>query len=220
LTPEADTGTTDEVVPDATPTRRPTRPSRTRSVAQWAVVIVAALLIAGLLKTFVIEAYSIPSGSMEPTIQVGDRVLVDKLSYDFGRHPHTGDIVVFSKPADFDATDPADGGTIKDLIKRVVGTPGEYLRTGPDGVIYVDGRVLPQPWLSAAARADPGPAICSQDRTDCTGMTLHLPPGEYLVMGDNRDASDDGRYFGPIPGHLIVGRAFVRIWPLSRLHWF
>jgi signal peptidase I len=183
---------------------------------QWIVVIIAALVIAALLKTYVVEAYAIPSASMTPTIAVGDRVLVDKLSYDFGRHPHTGNIIVFHKPADFDETDPLEGPGIKNLIKRVIGLPGQSLRSGPGGVIYVDGRLLSQPWLSASARADPGPAICSSDRTDCTGKTLHLPAGEYLVMGDYRSDSDDG----PVVGHLIVGRAFVRIWPLSRLHWF
>jgi signal peptidase I len=187
---------------------------RAKGVAQWVVIIVVALVIAALLKSYVVEAFTIPSGSMESTIDIGDRVLVDKLSYDFGRHPHAGDIVVFSKPADF--YEPG----VKDLIKRVIGTPGQYLRTGPGGVIDVDGKVLAEPWLTASARANPGPAICTQDRTDCAGATLHLPPGDYLVMGDNRDNSDDGRYFGPISGHLIIGRAFVRVWPLSRIHWF
>jgi signal peptidase I len=194
------------------------RRSRTKGLVEWVVVIVVALVIAALLKTFVVEAFKIPSGSMEPTIQIGDRVLVDKLSFKLGGHPHTGDIVVFDKPpAFYDADDP----NVTDLIKRVVGTPGESLQSGPGGrTIYVDGKLLAQPWLSAAARADPGPAICSQLRTDCVGQTLHLPAGQYLVMGDNRGDSYDGRYFGPISGHLIVGRAFVRVWPLSRLHWF
>lgn len=196
---------------------------RSRGLLQWVVVIVAALVIAALLKAYVVEAYYIPSLSMTPTIQVGDRVLVDKLSYDLGGHPRAGQIVVFHKPADFDTADSAEAG-ITDLIKRVIGTPGESLRSGPDGAIYVDGRLLSQPWLSASARADPGPAICARgaglDRIDCTGDTLHIPAGQYLVMGDDRGDSEDGRYFGPIPGHLIVGRAFVRIWPLSRLHWF
>jgi signal peptidase I len=190
------------------------RRGRHRGAIEWVVVIIVALAIAAGLKTFVVEAFKIPSGSMEPTIQIGDRVLVDKLSYKFGRHPHAGDIVVFTKPPTF--YDPG----VNDLIKRVIGTPGESLRTGAGGQIYVNGKPLAQPWLSASARANPGPPICSQDHTDCDGAVLHLPAGDYLVMGDNRDNSDDGRYFGPIPGHLIVGRAVVRIWPLGRIHFF
>jgi signal peptidase I len=193
---------------------------RSRGALQWVAILAVALLLAVVLKAFVVEAYVIPSLSMSPTIQKGDRVLVDKLSYDFGARPSVGNIIVFAKPADFASTAGGETDDIKDLIKRVVGTPGEALRTGPGGVILVDGRVLPQPWLSTSARADPGPAICSINRTDCVGDTLHLPADAYLVMGDDRDGSDDGRYFGPISGHLIVGRAFVRIWPLSRLHWF
>jgi signal peptidase I len=198
----------------AAATRRATS-SRARGAVQWVVVIVVALVIAALLKTFVVEAFTIPSGSMEPTIEIGDRVLVDKLSYDFGRHPHAGNIVVFTTPPTF--SEPG----VKDLIKRIIGTPGQSLRTGAGGRIYVDGKLLAQPWLSATSRANPGPPICStNNREDCTGDTLHLPAGEYLVMGDNRNNSDDGRFFGPISGRLIVGRAFVRIWPLPRFHWF
>jgi signal peptidase I len=190
------------------------RRNRHRGLIEWVVVIIVALFIAAGLKAFVVEAFKIPSGSMEPTILIGDRVLVDKLSYKLGGHPHTGNIVVFSKPPAF--YDPG----VNDLIKRVIGTPGETLRSGAGGQIYVDGKLLPQPWLSASARANPGPPICSQNRIDCVGNVLHLPQGDYLVMGDNRDNSDDGRYFGPISGHLIVGRAFVRIWPLGRFHLF
>ena len=179
---------------------------------QWFAVIVVALLAAALLKTYVVEAFAIPSGSMETTIMTGDRVLVDKLSYDFGHHPHSGDIVVFAKPPGF------EDRNISDLIKRVIATPGESVRSAADGSIFVDGRLLSQPWLDANARTNPGPAICSYSRRDCVGRTLHLPAGMYLVMGDNRDDSSDGRIFGPITGSSIVGRAFVRFWPLTHLH--
>jgi signal peptidase I len=192
--------------------RRPRSASRT--VVEWVVIIAIALIAAVLIKTYLIEAYVIPSSSMSPTIEVGDRVLVDKLSYDFGARPERGNIIVFAKPAG--DIDPG----VKDLIKRVVGLPGQTIRSTSSGGLTIDGRLISQPWLTAAARADPGPAICSQDRVDCVGQTLHVPPGDYFVMGDNRNDSDDSRFFGPIPGHLIVGRAFVRIWPLSRLHWF
>jgi signal peptidase I len=214
--PGVRTGDADGSATDAAPTSVSTR-SRRKGIVEWVVVIIVALVIAALLKTFVVEAFKIPSGSMEPTIQINDRVLVDKLSYKLGGRPEAGNVVVFDRPpAFFDADDP----DVTDLIKRVIGTPGQSLQTGPNGEILVDGRVLNQPWLSAYSRAHPGPAICTQDRTDCTGTTLHLPANQYLVMGDNRDDSYDGRYFGPISGHLVIGRAFVRVWPLSRLHWF
>ncbi len=195
-----------EATADATVTSAtsvPRRRSTTRTVVEWAVIIVVALVAAILIKTYLVEAYYIPSLSMSPTIKVGDRVLVDKLSYDFGS-PHRGDIVVFTKPAD--DVDPG----VKDLIKRVIGLPGQTIQSLPGGAILIDGHVIAQPWLTPFARSHPGPAI--------PRMTIQR--GDYYVMGDDRDDSDDSRFFGPIPGRLIVGRAFVRIWPLSRLHWF
>lgn len=192
-------------------------PRRGRSgwgrLREWVLIVVIALVAALALKTFVVQAFYIPSGSMEPTIHIGDRVLVDKLAYDFGR-VHTGDIVVFRKPpSDYDPG-------VTDLIKRVIGLPGETLRSGPHGEIFVNGHLLAQPWLTPKAEASPGPAICSTNQVDCTNGVLHLPANEYFMMGDNRGNSDDSRYFGPVSGNLIVGKAFVRIWPLSRLHWF
>lgn len=194
------------------------RPGRGRNLAEWVVIAVVALLAALAVKTWVLQAFVIPSGSMEPTIHIGDRVLVDKLAYDF-EAVHTGNIVVFRRP-------PADteGGNFTYLIKRVVGLPGETLRSGPDGEIYVDGKLLHQPWLSAAAKASPGPPICDHapgmSLVDCVGDTLHLPKGYYYMMGDNRGDSDDSRYWGPVPARLIVGQAFLRIWPLNRIHLF
>jgi signal peptidase I len=177
--------------------------SSTRTVVEWVVIVVVALLAATVVKASVVEAYAIPSASMSPTIQVGDRVLVDKLSYDFGA-PRRGDIIVFAKPAA--DIDPG----VTDLIKRVIGLPGQTIQSGPGGTILVDGKPIAEPWLSAAARANPGPPI----------PQMTVPEGDYYVMGDNRDDSDDSRYFGPVPGRLIIGRAVVRIWPLSRLHRF
>lgn len=198
--------------------RQRSRRRRGRGLVEWIVILAVALLAALVVKTWVLQAFVIPSGSMEPTIKIGDRVLVDKLAYDF-KPVKAGNIIVFRKPA----TD-ITGGNIKDLIKRVVGLPGQTLRSGPHGEIYVDGRLLHQPWLSAAARRSPGPPICdpgpSYSHVDCVGSTLHLPKGEYFVMGDNRGDSDDSRYWGPVSSNLIVGQAFLRIWPPSRIHLF
>jgi signal peptidase I len=178
---------------------------------EWAVVIVVALVASLLIRSFAIQTYSIPSGSMEPTLQPHDRVVVNKLSYDL-HSVHRGDVVVFKKPAD----DYAPG--ITDLIKRVIGLPGETISL-KNGQIYIDGKLLDQKWLPAEGISDPGPAITN---LGCANTTSHvnycvIPTGDYYVMGDNRGDSDDSRFFGPIPGKLIVGRAFLIVWPLRRI---
>jgi signal peptidase I len=156
------------------------------------------LLVALVIKTFLFQAFYIPSESMEPTLRPGDRVLVNKLSYDF-HSIRRGDVVVFKRPP-AEAADPA----IKDLIKRVIGLPGDTVEQR-GGKVFVNGRQLNEPYLT----------------TD-TGTTTNLPlqvvrPGQYFVLGDNRTNSKDSRFIGAIPGSLIVGRAFVRVWPLSSI---
>jgi signal peptidase I len=178
-------------------------PGRNRWIVEWALVLLAALGLAFLLRTFVIQTYSIPSVSMVPTLMVGDRILVDKLSYDF--HPvHRGDVVVFATP-------PKEIPilNVKDLVKRVIGLPGETISSGPHGEVFINGTRIDQPWLTASARADPGPPIVKEK----------IPKGQIFVMGDNRGSSDDSRYFGTVPESLIVGRAVLGFWPLSRIHW-
>jgi signal peptidase I len=186
--------------PAGTPPPQKRRGSTRRTLIEWGAIVVVAVLAALLLRAFVVQPYYIPSGSMEPTLHVGDKVLVNKLSYNF--HPvHRGDIVVFKTPPD----DNSPG--IKDLIKRVIGLPGETIWSGPSGAIFINGRQLSEPWLSPEARANPGPPI----------QRMVIPAGDYFVMGDNRSNSTDSRMFGPISKGLIVGRAFLRVWPLSRL---
>lgn len=168
-----------------------------------------AVVVAVLLRTFVVATYSIPSGSMEPTLQIGDRIVVDKLSY----HLHgvgTGDIIVFSTPPLEDCAGPP----VADLVKRVIALPGQTISlTG--GRVFIDGRVLPEPWLTPQMRTDtyPGPATAA--------YSLHhaykVPTGDVYVMGDNRTESCDSRYWGPVRESTIVGKADIRIWPLSRL---
>ena len=175
---------------------------RSRWIVEWAIVLLVALGLAVVLRTFVIQTYSIPSGSMIPTLMVGDRILVDKLSYHL--HPvHRGDVVVFATP-------PKEVPIlmVKDLVKRVIGLPGQRISSGPRGEVFINGQLIDQPWLTASARADPGPPIESQK----------IPAGDVFVMGDNRGSSDDSRDYGPIPESLIVGRAVLGFWPLSRIH--
>ena len=169
-------------------------------VAEWLAVLLVAVGAAFGVRIWVAQTYLIPSASMEPTLMIGDRILVNKLSY----HLHgvgRGDIIVFAKPPK-ETSDP----TIKDLVKRVIGLPGDVI-SSRGGQVFINGQVLHEPWLS--------PHVVT------TGIsTQKVPPHEYFVMGDNRSDSQDSRFFGPIPGSLIVGRAVGRIWPLSRLHVF
>ena len=207
----ADAGHGSHAVVSTKPSRRR---RRGRALIEWGVVLAVALAAALAMRSFVLQPFFIPSGSMEPTLHIGDKVLVNKLSYHL--HPvHFGNVIVFKKPAgDF-----TPGITY--LIKRVVGLPGETLSSGPQGEIYVNGHLAAEPWLSAQAKAAPGPPICDPaagySHVDCTGNTLHLPPNEYYVMGDNRGNSEASRYIGPISGHLIIGEAFVIVWPISQI---
>jgi signal peptidase I len=164
-----------------------------RNAVEWVVIIGGAFLVAFVVKTFLIQAFFIPSGSMLPTLHEDDRVLVNKLSYDL-HDVHRGDLVVFERPENEAA------GQIKDLIKRVVGLPGERIESR-DGHVYIDGDLLEEPYLD--------------DRTQTTGLEPQtIPAGHVFVMGDNRGDSMDSRVFHAIDEDLIVGRAFVRVWPL------
>jgi signal peptidase I len=171
----------DDEVPRA---HDPAPPSRRPSFARWLVVI----------KAWVLEARQIPSTSMEQTLLVGDRVLVEKLSYRL-RAPMRPDVVVF------DAED-APGGAI---IKRVVAVAGQRIDIR-DGVVYVDGSRLDERYVNARY----------PDHYDADGESV-VPTGTVFVMGDNRANSNDSRYIGPVPLSSIIGRAFAVYWPLDRL---
>jgi signal peptidase I len=173
-----------------------------RNAIEWVVIIAAALIVAFVVKTFLIQAFYIPSASMDPELRVGDRVLVNKLSYKV-HDVHRGDIAVFERPQ-CDLTDPA----IKDLIKRVIGLGGETVEAR-NGHILVNGKPINEEYLPKDQRtADFGP--------------VDVPKGYVWMMGDNRENSKDSRFLcnnGPTPiaEKDIVGRAFVRIWPINSL---
>ncbi|MGZ6975843.1 MAG: signal peptidase I, partial [Acidimicrobiia bacterium] len=172
--------TTDERIGTADSRRgRPSTPGgRTgRAAIEWGILIVAALVIAIVIRTFVFQAFYIPSESMVPTLKIGDRVLVNKLSYKL-HDPRRGDIVVFKAPP---AAETAD---IKDLVKRLVGLPGETIQ-GKDGRIYINGRVLSEPYLPRDVRSR-------------TFGPEKVPPDSYFMLGDNRQYSKDSTFFGPI----------------------
>jgi signal peptidase I len=184
--------------------------------ARWIVelvgVVVVAILVAVLLRTFVVATYSIPSGSMEPTLQIGDRIVVNKLSYDL-HGVDRGNIVVFTTPPNENCAGPP----VSDLVKRVIGLPGETISL-KDGNVYIDGRLLPEPFLPPKIRDDtyPGPST--------EPYSLHqpyrVPAGDVYVMGDNRPFSCDSRFWGPIRESTIVGKVDMRIWPISRIGFF
>lgn len=177
-----------------------------RALVEWVVVVVVALVAALLIKTFAIQAFYIPSPSMVPTLKPGDRVLVNKLSYDF-HSVRIGDIVVFRRP-------PADTTLgIDDLIKRVVALPGQTISVSGCKV-FVNGKAEDQSYLPSGWQ-NPTSEYCTVWTTSLPNP-YKVPAGDYFVMGDNRKDSYDSRYWGPLPASYIVGRAFVRMWPPSR----
>jgi signal peptidase I len=190
----------------------PKEAASARWIVELVVVVVVAVLAAMLLRTFVVATYSIPSGSMEPTLQIGDRIVVDKLSY----HLHgigRGDIVVFSTPP----TENCAGPPVSDLVKRVIALPGEIIAL-EDGRVLINGRLYPEPFLPPNLRNDtyPGPSTAPY----ALHAAYRVPAGEVYVMGDNRPDSCDSRYWGPIRESTIVGKVDLRIWPLSRIGFF
>jgi signal peptidase I len=206
------------VIPEAggpAPVEEP--PPKPRSLlGELPLLLAVAFVIAFLVKTFVAQAFFIPSESMVHTLEVGDRVLVSRMSYHL-HEPNRGDIVVFTSPFETQKkSDPLPSRVIhtvlesvglrqpstEDFIKRVIGLPGETVE-GKDGKIFISGRQLVEPYLG------------EQPIGDFPAKTI--PKGQLWVMGDNRNRSSDSRVFGPIKKSKIVGRAILRIWPVNRL---
>lgn len=167
------------------------------AVARWfletVVLVVVAFALAQGVRAYVGEPYVIPTGSMVPTIAVGDRVIAEKLTLKFSREPRSGDIVVFSDP---DARHPQ-------LIKRVIATEGQTVDIADGGVI-VDGKRLEEPY-TRGKRTMPGTVV----------TPVVVPAGHVWLMGDNRPNSGDSRFFGSQPVSAIRGRAFWTYWPFG-----
>jgi signal peptidase I len=192
----------------------PARPSaRGRLIRQGLVVILVAVGVAVLLRAFVVETFFIPSGSMLPTLQIGDHIVVDKLSYDL-HSVEPGDIVVFSRPADEDCAGPP----VSDLVKRVIGLPGEMISLNGRGYVEINGKRLDESWLPASVQGTtyPGPPGTAFN----LAHPYKVPANHYFVMGDDRGDSCDSRFWGPISGSEIVGKVDLRVWPLSALSFF
>jgi signal peptidase I len=181
-----------------------------RVVREWALVLVIALGAALLIRSFVFQQYYIDGPSMQTTLEPQDRVLVNKLSYRL-HDVNRGDVVVFDRIT-------VNGNDVQhdDLIKRVIGLPGETLEIR-GCVVYVDGRAVEEPYLPDEALAAADPAERCGRWTDRPAEVI--PEGAVFVMGDNRVQSFDSRDFGPIDTDLIRGRAFVVIWPIGSWAW-
>ena len=179
---------------------------RTRkSVVEWTVVLVGAIGLALIIKAFLFQAYYIPSPSMSPTLLEGDRILVNKLSYNL-HSVNRGDLVVFSAQEETAGKD--------DLIKRVIGLPGEFVTVG-DGKMEINGGLLLEPYLPLQTEINSfaTPVNCVNRPEETSGC--RVPSDHVFVMGDNRSNSRDSRFFGPVPIEDIEGRAFIRIWPFG-----
>lgn len=185
--------------------------------AELPLLVLAALVVAVVIKTFLIQAFYIPSASMENTLQLNDRVMVNKLAYQFG-DLQRGDIVVFDDPRGvppqeslFESIRRNVGESVgisvprSEFIKRIIGRPGERIEIR-DNHVLINGQPIDEPYLK------PGSAMADMD-------PLIVPEREMFVMGDNRSSSQDSRAFGTVPVDTIVGKAFVIMWPTSRWSW-
>lgn len=207
---DRDATTTDPTPPESSETddgaaKAKKERSRRRKLLEWPILIAVSLLAAFLVRTFVLQTFWIPSGSMEETLQIKDRVLVNKLSYRFGDIGR-GDVVVFERPPSLNVDE-------DDLIKRVIGIPGDKLQI-KDGKVVVNGEPQNEEYIDPACNGVTQP-------TDRLGeKPVTVPDGDIFVMGDNRCQSYDSRFFGPIDEDLVVGRAMAVIWPLGHWNWF
>jgi signal peptidase I len=191
------------------------------SLVELVVVVAVALGIALVVQAFVVKPYRIPSGSMEPTLAIGERVIVNRIGNRFAA-PGVGDIVVFHPPHGADANVCGNAGqgpfydgprsrvpcdrptptrSSQNFIKRVVGLPGDRIAVR-NGHVVRDGVLQREPFIHPCGG---GP--------DCNLGTITVPAGHYFMMGDNRGASDDSRYWGPVPRSWIIGDAFLSYWP-------
>ena len=187
------------------------------SLVELVTIVAVALGLALGIQAFLVKPFRIPSESMVPTLQVGQRVLVDRVSYRF-TNPDRGDIVVFKPPegqpntcgVERPSDEPCPEGTPEksdtNFIKRVVGLPGDRLKV-VEGSVYINGK-----------RQDEGFAHLDAECPTCNlPKEITIPKGEYYMMGDNRGESADSREWGPVPKKWIIGKAFMTYWPPGRI---
>ena len=181
-------------------------------------VVIGALVLALLIQQFLVKPYKIPSPSMVPTLDEGQRILVNRIGNNFG-DPKVGQIVVFNPPsgaesagsecavehAEDEACLKAKDGKLKQaFVKRVVGGPGDRLEVR-GGNVTRNGKPVDEPYAQTC------------DDTTCNIKPFTVPAGHYFMMGDNRGNSDDSRFWGPLPRDYVIGRAFATYWPPKRI---
>ena len=196
------------------------RGRRRSSLVELLLIVAVALGLALGIQAVLVKPFRIPSTSMVPTLEIGQRVLVDRVSLRFSE-PHIGDIVVFKPPAgaddascgtsDYDEAseacpEPTEGESDMNFIKRVVGEPGDEL-TVIDGIVHINGEPLDEPYV----QRDPACGTCNLPNP------ITIPPDHFFMMGDNRGSSADSRVWGPVPEDSIIGNAFFTYWPLDRI---
>ncbi len=169
-----------------------------REGREWANSIIVALVLTLIIRTFVVQAFKIPSGSMRPTLLEGDKLFVNKYIYRF-KSPTAGDIVVFRYPVD----------PKKDFIKRLVASGGDQVEIR-DGKIYVNGKVLDDPETFGKFY------YYNHDPYGGPGEVIKVPADNYFVLGDNSANSTDSRFWGFVPKKNVLGKAIFRWWPLNR----
>jgi signal peptidase I len=188
--------------------------SATGSVIELVIIVAVALGLALGIQAFLIKPFRIPSVSMEPTLDVGQRVLVDRVS------EHFTSLVVFKPPKGADEDQcgmpnkppnepcprPTPDRSDTNFIKRIVGLPGDRLKVIA-GRVYIDGKQLNEPYINPDGSCD----ICNEPRE------ITIPPGHFFMMGDNRGQSADSREWGPVPKKWIIGKAFFTYWPPGRI---
>jgi signal peptidase I len=190
-------------------------------ITELIVIVAMALAIALAVQWLLVKPYRIPSGSMEPTLDVGQRVLVNRLSHRLGGDPKIGDVITFHPPAGADEVPPRCGAEQADnqpcttptptkskqtFIKRVVGVSGDRI-TVRDGHVVRNGHATREPFISPCG----GGQGCDLSRA------ITVPKGYVFLMGDNRGASDDSRFWGPVPENWVIGKAFATYWPPKRV---
>jgi signal peptidase I len=201
------------------------RAARGNQFVEFVLIIALALALAFGIQAFIVKPYKIPSGSMEPTLAIGQRVLVDRIGNDFFS-PSVGDIIVFHPPAgaiegdgvcgvyqrpDEPCPRPTPKASSVNYIKRVVAVGGDTIAIR-GGHVILNGKRQNESFASFAG--------CSDDPGCTYPKPITVPRGYYFVMGDNRANSDDSRFWGPVPGAWIIGEAFATYWPPDRIGFF